>query len=218
MASSDLRFVAADEEVDLTLTVDRYDGSDVTGGVDDADPEVGATAVVTALVTDQQVDADGIITTVPATGREARVTAFGPWTLEGSPSATIDEAGRVAWTFTCTAPGSVSARVVALGVETTVSATCVEPVVVPPPVEVPDPQFDVGQSFTPPFAGPVPAGTYTVTDDPGTCALTYEAWTGTAWDPARRTVTGVGQVQIPTIARNLEALGDSPACTYERAS
>jgi hypothetical protein len=112
----------------------------------------------------------------------------------------------------------VSARVVALDVETTVSATCIEPVVVPPPVDEPDPDFDVGQSFTPPFAGPIPAGTYTVVDDPGTCALTYEAWTGEGWDPARRTATGTGSIQIPVIARDLEALGDSPACTYERAS
>lgn len=218
MASSDLHFIAADAEVDLTLTVERYDGSDVTGGVDDVDPEVGATAVVTALVTDQGVDADGIITTAPAAGREARVTSFGPWELAGSPVARIDDAGRVSWPFTCTAPGSVSARIVALGVETTVSATCVEPVVVPPPIEEPEPDFDVGESFTPPFAGPIPAGTYTVVDDPGTCVLTYEAWTGTEWDPARRTVTGTEQVEIPAIARNLEALGDSPACTYERAS
>jgi hypothetical protein len=218
MASSDLHFLAADAEVDLALSVDRYDGSDVTGGVDDGDPEVGASAVVTALVTDQRVDADGIITTAPAAGRDARITGFGPWTLAGEPTATVDDAGRVSWTFTCTATGSVSARVVALGVETTVSATCIEPVVVPPPVDEPDPDFDVGQSFTPPFAGPIPAGTYTVVDDPGTCALTYEAWTGEGWDPARRTATGTGSIQIPVIARDLEALGVSPACTYVRAS
>ena len=32
MAASDVRFIAADAEVDLALAVDRYDGSDVTGG------------------------------------------------------------------------------------------------------------------------------------------------------------------------------------------
>jgi hypothetical protein len=218
MASSELQFLAADAEVDLALSLDRYDGADVTGGVDDADPEVGATAVVTALATRQSVDADGIITTAPAAGRPARVTPFGPWRLAGPPTAQIDGAGRVGWTFTCTDVGSVSARIQALGVETTVSATCIEPVELPPPVEQPEPDLDVGESFTPPFAGPIPAGTYAVVDDPGTCVLTYEAWTGSSWDPARRTAAGVGQITIPTIARDLEALGDSPACTYERAS
>jgi hypothetical protein len=218
MPASDLRFIAADADVDLTLAVSRFDGKDVTGGVDDSDPEVGATAVVSALVTDQHVDDDGIITTAPATGRNARVSPIGPWTLDGPPTALVDAAGRVSWSFTCQDTGSVSARIEALGVETTISATCIEPVVVAPPVDQPEPDFDIGESFTPPFAGPIPAGTYTVTDDPGTCALTYEAWTGTAWDPARRTVTGTDVIAIPTIARNLEALGDSPACTYERAS
>ena len=219
MASSVVSFIAADAEVDLALTVDRYDGADVTGDVDDADPEVGATAVVTALATRQQVEGQGIITTVPASGRDALVTPTGPWTLTGPPEAVIDDAGRVSWTFTCAAAGPVTALVEALGTETTVSATCVPPpVVLPPPVDTPEPDFPIGDSFTPPFDGPVPAGTYTIIDDPGTCVLTYEAWTGSAWEPARRTVTGTGVVSIPDIARNLEALGDSPACTYERTT
>lgn len=218
MAGSELRFVAADADVDLTLGVDQYDGADVTGDVDDADPEVGATATVTVLATRQQVDGGGIITTSPASGRDATATAFGPWTLNTSPTAVIDAAGRAAWTFTCGAAGSVSARVVALGTETTVSATCVVPVVVEPPVVQPEPDFPIGASFAPPYGGPIPAGTYIVIDDPGTCALTYEAWTGEDWDPARRTVTGTGVITIPEIARDLEALGDSPACTYERTT
>lgn len=218
MAASELHFLAADAEVDLALTVDPYSGADVTGGVDDSDPELGATATVSALATRQQVDGQGIITTAPASGRDATVTGFGPWALDGSPSAAVDEAGRVAWTFICTAPGSVSARVETLGTQTTVSATCVEPVVVEPPVDVPRPDFPVGAVFTPPFDGPIPVGTYTVIDHPGTCALTYEAWTGAGWDPARPTITGTGTVSIPRIARALESLGDAPPCTYERAS
>lgn len=219
MAASIVSFIAADAEVDLALTVDRYDGADLTGDIDDADPEVGATATVTALATRQGVDGEGIIATAPASGRRARATAIGPWTLDAFPTAVIDDAGRVSWTLTCEAEGPVSAHLEALGTETTVSATCVAPaVVVPPPVEEPQPDFPVGASFTPPFAGPIPAGTYTVVDDPGTCVLTYEAWTGRAWDPARRTVTGTDSIQIPEIARNLEALGDSPACTYERTT
>lgn len=218
MAASELRFIAADAEVDLSLGVDRYDGADVTGDVDDADPEVGATATITALVTRQQVDGQGIITTRPAAGRDATVTVFGPWRLNGPRPAVIDDAGRVRWTFTCEAAGSVSARVEALGTETTVSATCKLPAVVDPPPEPPEPDFPIGASFTPPYGGPIPAGTYTVIDDPGTCALTYEAWTGRDWAPARRTVTGTGVITIPEIARHLEALGDSPACTYERTT
>ena len=218
MAASSVQFIAADAEVDLGLTVGAYDGADVTAAVDDDDPVVGATATVTALATRQQVDGRGIITTAPAAGRDAHLVAVGPWALQGAPTAVVDDAGRVAWDLACTGAGSVSARIEALGVETTVSATCVAPVVVPPPVEAPQPDFAVGQSFTPPFAGPLPAGTYTVTDHPGTCVLTFEAWTGRAWAPARRTVTGTGVVTLRVIARNLESLGDAPPCTYERTT
>jgi hypothetical protein len=218
MAASELRFIAADAEVDLSLAVDRYDGADVTGDVDDDAPDVGVTVTVTALVTRQQVDGRGIITTRPASGRHATVTVFGPWRLNGSRSAVVDGAGRVRWAITCDSAGPVSARVEALGTEATVSATCQLPVVVDPPPEPPAPDFPIGASFTPPYGGPIPAGTYTVIADPGTCALTYEAWTGRDWAPARRTVTGTGVITIPEIARNLEALGDSPACTYERTT
>jgi hypothetical protein len=218
MASSQLRFFAADAVVALRLGVDRYDGADVTGGIDDRDPVVGGRATVTALATRQQVDGDGIITSSPASGRDARVTSFGPWRLNGVRTAVIDAAGRVAWTFACQAPGSVSARIEALGLETTISATCVEVVVAEPTVDPPEPDLPIGASFTPPYRGPIPSGTYTVIDDPGTCVLTYEAWTGTGWDRARRTVTGTGVIVLPAIARDLEALGDSPACTYERTS
>ncbi len=220
MAASEVRFIAADAEVDLALAVERFDGADITGDVDDADPEVGATATVTILATRRQVDPDGIITTTPASGRDAVVTTTGPWELTGEPEAVIDDAGRAAWVLTCRDEGPVSARVAAVSRQVVVTATCVARVVVepPPPVDEPEPDFPVGSTFTPPFDGPIPAGTYTVVDDPGTCALTYEAWTGTAWDPARRTITGTGEITIPDIARNLEALGDSPACTYERTT
>lgn len=222
MASSDLRFLAAEETVDLALAVDRYDGADVTGGIDDETPEIDGTAVVTALATRRQVDDAGIITTAPASGEDALITTVGPWAVDGSEPAVLDGAGQVSWTLTCEEEGSVSARVEALGTETTVSATCVEPPGWKPPgedpEEPPDPDFPIGDEFTPPFEGPIPAGEYTVTDDPGTCVLIYEAWTDDGWDPSRRTVTGVGVIEIPEIARNLEALGDSPPCTYERTS
>lgn len=218
MAASELRFVAADATVDLGLAVDRYDGADLTGDLDTTSPEVGGSATVTVLATRQQVDGAGIVTTAPASGRDATVEAVGPWDLDGPAGAVIDDDGRVAWSFTCTDTGSVSAVVSALEQELTLSATCVEPVEEPPPVEPPVPDLDVGESFTPPVAGPIPAGDYLVVDDPGTCSITYQAWTGTAWDPVRRTLTGTGTLTLPEIARDLRTLGDSPPCTYERVS
>jgi hypothetical protein len=217
MSSSQVLFVAVDDAPEIDLTVERYAGRDVTADVDTTTPVVGTPATVTALVTHQQVDPAGIITTAPASGRNARITPIGPWHLEGGTSAVIDDAGRVSWALTCTAEGSVSARVDALGRSATVSATCTVPQVEPPPVDPPRPDFPVGDEFTPPFAGPIPAGTYTVVDSPGTCGLTYEAWAGDHWDPVRRTVAGTGDVTLPDIARDLQTLGDSPPCTYRRS-
>ncbi len=218
MTSSQVLFVAVDDPPEIELSLGRFGDRDVTADLDTTSPELGATATVTALVTHQQVDGDGIITTVPATGRNARLTTTGPWHLEGGPVAVVDAAGRASWTLVCADEGSVSARVDALETSSTVSATCVVPVVEPPPVDTPQPDFPVGSEFTPPFDGPIPPGTYTVTDTPGTCGLTYEAWAGDHWDPVRRTVTGTDDVTIADIARDLQVLGDSPPCTYRRAS
>jgi hypothetical protein len=218
MPSSHVLFIPADEPSELDLEVGRYDGSDLTAEAGDTAPDVGATVTVTALATRQQVGGSGIISTVPASGRTARVLVSGPWTLTGAPEAVIDAAGRVSWTLTCRAAGPVSARIDAIGTSTTVGARCEEPPPPPPPVIPPDPDFPVGASFTPPFAGPVPAGRYEVIDDPGTCALTFQAWVGDGWDPARRTVTGTGEIVLPEIARDLRPLGDSPPCTYRRVA
>lgn len=217
MAASDLRFLAVDDPSVLGLTVERYDGADLTGEVDDPRPAVDAGATVTVLATRQQVDGDGIITTVPASGRDARVEAIGPWRPDGATTAVVDDAGRVSWRFACTDLGSVSATVTALGQELSVFAECVA-AVASPVDEEPRPDFPVGATFTPPFAGPIPVGEYAVVDDPGTCGLTYEAWTGTGWGPQRRTVTGTDTFLMDEIARDLQALGDSPPCSYERVS
>lgn len=221
MASSDLRFVPAEDAPAIDLRVDRFDGADLTGDVDDPAPDVGQTAIITVLATHQQVDVDGIVTTAPAEGRDAVLTAVGPWRPQGSPTVVFDGAGQAQWALTCTDEGSVTAQVAALSITTTLSAFCEAPPdeePEPPAVDEPEPDFPVGTSFTPPFRGPIPAGNYTVTDDPGTCVLTYEAWAGDHWDPARRTVTGTGDVVIGDIARNLESLGDAPPCTYRRTS
>ena len=201
-------------------TVDRYDGADVTAGVDDADPEVGATATVTALATRQQVDGDGIITTAPASGRDALVTGVGPWALDRArPTAVIDDAGRVSWTL------HLRGRRLGLGPDRGPGHRDHGR---PPPASSPSsssrrrstspsPTSTSAPRSPRPSTVPIPAGTYTVIDDPGTCVLTYEAWTGDGWDPARRTVTGTGVITIPDIARDLEALGTRrPAPTSAR--
>ena len=93
-----------------------------------------------------------------------------------------------------------------------------ERVVVETSEDEPQTNFPVGSSFTPPFAGPIPPGTYQVTDAGGSCALVYETWDVEAWSTDRVTNTSTSAFVLDTFARNLETLGDTPACSYRRAS
>ncbi len=221
MNSSTVLFLGADETRAVDLAGTMQGGVDVQADLLTAVPTVDVAVTVSALITRHQVDGDGIVQGVPLAGTVATLSGPAGWDIP-SPTSTVDGAGEATWTVTCQT-GRPSDLVVSAGggsARLTVAA-CNRPS--PPTTAVTTPDrpvadFPVGSTFTPPFAGPLPAGTYTVTGDAASCALVYEVWDGTAWSDDRVTATGTDPVVLDTFARNLDTIGDAPPCTYERTA
>jgi len=220
MNASTVLFLGADEARGVDLSTTLQGGVDVQADLLTPVPTIDVAVTVSALITRHQVDGDGVVQGVPLTGTSATLTGPGGWEIP-APQATVGAAGEATWTLTCEAvrPGDLvvsaggqSARIIVAG--------CNRPA---PPTSVTTPDepvadFPVGSTFTPPFAGPLPAGTYTVVGDVASCALVYEEWDGDGWSEDRATATGVEALVLGTFARNLDTVGDTPPCTYERTS
>ena len=221
MNSSMVLFLGAEEDGSVDLQATAQGGVDVQAALLTPTPTIDAAVNVTALITRHEVDGDGVVQGVPLTGTVATLSSGAGWEI-AAPDVTVDGAGGATWTVTCTAlhPGDllVSADD---GVARITVPACTRPV--GPTTSTTDPKipvadFPVGDRFTPPFAGPLPAGSYTVVGDVSSCALVYEVWEDDAWSADQRTFTGTGALVLDTFARNLGTLGDAPACTFERAS
>ena len=219
MTESHVVFINADAVTPLDLDLVPHEGADVQAVLSASSVWVGGSVSVTALATRDEVDANGILRTIPDEGALATLTVPDGWTLEGPPQRAAAADGRISWRLTCREPGSSALGLSAPGVSRTLSLGCT---VSPPPVPIPTPppatDFPIGDEFTPPFGGPIPAGTYRVTQHSGTCGLVYQPWVNGSWSPQTVTVTGRGTISVPTIARDLRTVSGVPACTYERAS
>lgn len=223
MNSSTVLFLAAEEDRTVDLAAEAQRGVDVQAALLTPTPTIGTFVTVTALVTRHQVDGDGVVQGIPLSGTAATVTGSG-WDIP-SPQAFVDGEGAARWTVSCAVPRPADLLVSAgEGVARVAVTACNRPAGPSVPstsTTVPDEptaDFAVGSSFTPPFAGPLPAGTYAVVGDAASCALVYETWADGAWSADRRTATGTAPLVLDTFARNLDTVGDAPPCTYERTS
>lgn len=218
MNASTVVFLGADESRGVDLTTTLQGGVDLQADLLTAVPMIDAPVTVSALVTRHQVDGDGVVQGVPLSGIIATLTGPAGWEIS-SPQAGVDSEGEVTWTVRCqtTRPGDLVVSAGGQSARITVVA-CNRPA---PPTTVPDEpvaEFPVGAIFTPPFAGPLPAGTYAVVGEFASCALVYEVWAGDGWSANRATAIGTEALVLRTFARNLDTVGDTPPCTYERTS
>lgn len=222
MNSSYLLFLGAEEDGHVDLTAAAQGGVDVQAALVSTTPTIDRATTVTALVTRHAVDADGIVQGVPLTGTVATITAGAGWDLP-TPEVTVDDAGGAQFAVTCQVAHPADLLVTAgEGVARLTVPACAPPVDPSPtttsPTDEPTADFAVGSDFTPPFAGPLPPGTYEVVDAPASCGLVFEVWEDGAWSTDRRTATGTDALVLDTYARNLDTVGDAPACTYERTA
>lgn len=221
MNSSSLLFLGADETRRIDLAATAQGDVDVQAAITTTTPRVDQRTTVVALVTRHEVDGDGIVQGVPLTGTVATLSAGAGWDLP-VPEVAVDGDGGVRWTVTCTATRPADLVITAgEGTARLTVPTCLPPVEPSPTTttpDEPDADFPVGADFTPPFAGPLPPGTYEVVDAPASCAVVYEVWEDAAWSSDRRTATGAAALVLDTFARNVETVGDAPPCTYERTA
>ena len=221
MNSSTLLFLGAEEDGSVALEATAQGGVDVQAAILTPSPTIDAAVNVTALITRHQVDGDGVVQGIPLTGTVATLASGAGWEI-ATPDVTVDGAGGATWTVTCTAQSPGDLVVTAdEGVARITVPACSRPVGPTTSTTSPDTpvaDFAVGEQFTPPFAGPLPAGTYTVVGDAASCALVYEVWEDGAWSDDQRTFTGTGALVLDTFARNFSTLGDAPACTFERVA
>jgi hypothetical protein len=146
------------------------------------------------------------------------------WALAGPPSQTVGSDGRASWTLTCVDAGPGRLRVSAGKDAVTLATDCRAPADEqeepdePAGDPAPDPDLEIGDRFSPPFAPPLPAGRYEVVESPGSCGISFERYVGGAWEPSRRTATGTTGFEVATPFRDVRVIGDSPPCVYERVS
>lgn len=221
MNSSSLLFLGADEARRVDLAASAHGGVDVQAAVTTSTPRVDQPTTVVALVSRHEVDGDGIVQGVPLAGRVATLGAGTGWDVP-VPDVTVDAEGGARWTVTCTATRPADLVITAGEGTARLTVPACLPAVDPSPStttpDEPDADFPIGADFTPPFAGPLPPGTYAVFDAPASCALVFEVWEDGAWSTDRRTATDADALVLDTYARNLETVGDAPACTYERTA
>jgi hypothetical protein len=207
-------FITADHgDGVVDLTMERHDGLTVQGALNEAQPHVGQQVPFRALVTQETVDDNGVVQGVGAPGITVQLAANDGVKVIGSGTATTGPDGFAPFTVACLTTGDHSVVVVSLSQSPTVALpTCLDGSIANLPPDTPD--FAVGTSFTVPFAGPVPAGTYTSTD-PGNCTTSYETYDGTNWT-AGVSLEHVITTTAPT--RSFAALGGSTPCTFTRTA
>jgi hypothetical protein len=217
----ELRFVRADEETTVDLMVTEHDGLTVQAVTSARAPLVGESVTVTALVTRQRVDGRGIVSAPAADGARVILSAGPGWQVDGRAAQAVDGSGRASWSVTCAEAGSARLDVRSGDGTVVIDTSCRAPVEEPESPAgdpAPDTDFPLGDRFSPPFAPPLPAGSYDVVESPGSCGISFERYVDGAWETDRRTATGTNGFVASTPFRDVRVIGDSPPCLYERVS
>ena len=198
-------------------------------------PRLGEESTFTVRVTSGSVDDNGEVAHVPLSGVVIGFPSTDRWVTTGADEVSTDGDGRARWTAECTALGAESVTITAerpasLDPPPSPATPAAPPGSSPPGPTIvrftldlpacasalPKTSLKLGDTFSIPFAGAIPAGRYQVIDGPATCGFTYEAWFEVGWLPNRGSHTGLGELQLPWPARDLRRAAGSPAdCTYE---
>jgi hypothetical protein len=201
-----------DETVDLAL--ERRANSAMSGTAGVRGWQVGQTAGVAVLVTQEYVDNDGIARSGGVPGVAIVLAASGPVQIAGEAQVVTGADGYARFTVACVAPGQPGLSASSGGYSRQIPLPyCAAPP--PPPTTTPPTTADV--SFTPPAAGPFPPGTYQAQGDnaPARCAITYEAFLGDTWRPG---YSAGWVLQAGAPVRNIQtALGLGP-CVYKKVA
>jgi hypothetical protein len=210
-----LAFVAADGgSAEVDITVAKFEGVQLQANLDLAVVNVGERARARALLTREEVDAEGIVVGAPVAGTELRLVAGdGGFSIEGEAVARTDQGGLATWPVTCTREGSHRLSVVGENLEAVLDTPVCGPPAITTTTALRVPDFAVGDEFTVPNPGVLPPGTYR-TFLAG-CGFSYEAYEDGSWQPDRREARGQ-TVELRSPVRNLRPLTGTDGCRYRR--
>lgn len=223
-SGSSVLFVPGNAATTIDLDVERHEGLEVRVALNPSQTTLGRPLTVGALLVAPEVGTDGVLRAGGVPGVEATLALDARYVLDGPATRLTASDGSVTWQIVCASTaGGGGSGIQAAGATfpialpdcapeptTTSSTTATLP---PPPAS-----FPLGETFRPPFAGPLPAGTYTVIASPGgNCSTTYTPWTSTGWSDTRRTATGT-PLLLTAPARDLEASGGLAPCSYTRTA
>jgi len=111
-------FLNGDEKkVNVTLQVNRYTGTNVTGAIGPNPPRVDEPANLVVQVTSVTVDPTGVVRAVPQPGVQVDLQGSSSWRTESPATGFTDANGQVFWRMTCLASGNqpLSALVIGIG-------------------------------------------------------------------------------------------------------
>lgn len=231
-------FVRQDEAVELQVRVEPHEAPVLQGALTTPTWRVDDVAAFEALLVQEEVGTDGIIRGRPLVGQVTLAPIAGA-RVEGESTLTTDPVtGLAVFPVVCVATGIHQAVLSGNGQSVIVfMPECLAPDPSAPPPESttttapveddPSPSssstttstttppaitFPVGRTFTVPFDGPLPAGTYSTTGTEA-CATSYEALRDGRWQS--RESSGSSIVALGPI-RDLVPAGGTEPCTYRR--
>jgi hypothetical protein len=212
--SSATLFLAAEQtDAEVRIELRRYDARKLQAGLETAGITVGATGRLRALLTQDLVDGNGIVTGSGVAG-EAVTVAADAGTSVSPGAATTGADGYATFTLTCLTEGTHSVTVTASGLTVTVALPTCGPRPTTTTTAPDTPSTDavpVGAVIAVPYGGTLPAGAYR-TQLPG-CSTSFEVWRDGAWQD-RVTATAVIEAAGPI--RDLQPTFGTLGCQYER--
>lgn len=200
---------------EVNLELQRIEGKGLTAEFDRAEWSVGDELKVRAVVTDDVVGGDGLITGKPVGDVSVRIeTSSNDVEVMTTNPVTSASNGGVAWTVTCRTIGTHEVRLRAGDTTVTVELPeCTDADA--DKTEVVVPEFPVGTTFRVPYKDVLPAGSY-ITYNTG-CETSFEVASSGHWTGNRQTVKGP-RIVLKAPARDFKAVGESKPCEFQRSS
>jgi hypothetical protein len=112
MSRAQLVFVEAPKAAGVILRADRVGGVRVDAALAPNPAEVDEDANLKVRVAQRQVDAEGIIRTVPVSGTQVTLSGSGDWTVRGGPTSFTGSDGAATFRVVCRSSGSQPLSVV----------------------------------------------------------------------------------------------------------
>jgi hypothetical protein len=106
MLRAQVVFVDSPQAKPVVLRIDRFDGTKVESALAPSPPLVGADANLKVRVVVRQVDAQGIVRTIPQAGISVTLTGTGSWSVATSNPAFTDASGEASFEVQCGATGT----------------------------------------------------------------------------------------------------------------